>query len=469
MALPTILFNTSTGSDTAASGAGPSTALTGSSASTSGDGLTVTLDGSPDLSGVATDGSHVIYLADTTAGARNFGKITAVDNGAKTVTVSNAFGVSLSGKSWAIGGKRATVGHTDSVKLLENNNASGDAMPGWIVEMESGHTETIGATIEIKRAGDETDGPIVWRGTLGAATPPIVSFSNNGVAIDLWNTQYKVIEHFELRNTNATKTASRAFSDQGSTRAIIRNMKCSHASDNFWKVISDWRNVLISHCDFGFTASDVVTRSTAASTQLVIINNCWIHDGGGAGITCTGALSHGMACLNNLITDNAGAGIIDTHVASGITHSYFLGNSIANNTGNGLTFSGDAEGMIIDNLFSGNGGYGVSIGSLTVEKLQACLHMMRNNAFYANTSGKYESNLTDLSASELVLTADPYVNAAASDYSVNDTAGGGAELRSKEYAIGSASGQFPFRQWVADSFGGGGLLVHPGMSGGMRG
>src|SRR5262245_38170373 len=116
MPLPTILVDSTTGSDTAASGAGPATALTGSAASTSADGLTVTLDGSPDLTNVATDGSHAVFLNDSTAGARNFGKITAKDNVAKTVTVTNAFGASLSGKSWAIGGKRASIGSTTSTK-----------------------------------------------------------------------------------------------------------------------------------------------------------------------------------------------------------------------------------------------------------------------------------------------------------------------------------------------------------------
>ena len=167
MALPVILVNSATGSDSAASGAGPATALTGSSASTSGTGLVVTLDGSPNLSGVATDGSHVIYLNDSTANARNFGKITAADNTAKTVTVSDAFGLSLSGKSWAIGGVRASINANGSEKLWSTSGSTaGDVMPGWTVRMQSGHAES-GALITMRRGGNLTAGGYCSRGRIG--------------------------------------------------------------------------------------------------------------------------------------------------------------------------------------------------------------------------------------------------------------------------------------------------------------
>src|SRR5262245_26848761 len=100
MGLPIIRFNSSTGSDTAASGAGPGDGTTGgstlsgaSNGSTNATGLIVTVP-SADLTNVLTDGSHVIYLADATAGNRNFGKITAKANSgtaSANVTVSDAF------------------------------------------------------------------------------------------------------------------------------------------------------------------------------------------------------------------------------------------------------------------------------------------------------------------------------------------------------------------------------------------
>ncbi len=57
MALPTIIYDAVGGSDTAASGAGPATAVTGTAAAhTSGSAsTTIEFTNSPDLSGVATD------------------------------------------------------------------------------------------------------------------------------------------------------------------------------------------------------------------------------------------------------------------------------------------------------------------------------------------------------------------------------------------------------------------------------
>ena len=75
-AYPTVVFDVANGANApSASGAGPATALTGTSASTDAAGTVVTLDGSPDLSGVATNGSHVIYLNDTTSGNRRWSSI----------------------------------------------------------------------------------------------------------------------------------------------------------------------------------------------------------------------------------------------------------------------------------------------------------------------------------------------------------------------------------------------------------
>ncbi len=202
MAFPVILIDSATGSDTAASGAGPGTALTGSAGVTSASGLVVTLDGSPDLSGVAVDGSHVIYFADATAGNRNFGKITATANsGTPTaqVTVADAFGVNLT-KAWAIGGRRAKLGSATTTKLLDNNSAAGDAMPGWVVEFQSGHIETSGRVI-MRRAGDTTSGPIILRGAAGGIRP-IYTCNSDAEAI-LMLANYQQVRFIEFKKRRA--------------------------------------------------------------------------------------------------------------------------------------------------------------------------------------------------------------------------------------------------------------------------
>src|SRR6185436_2089858 len=86
MAFPTMLFNSSTGSDTLASGAGPGTAITGTAArSVAASNRSIGFYGATDdLSGVATDGSAVVFLNVATAGQRNFSSIAAVKHTRQT-------------------------------------------------------------------------------------------------------------------------------------------------------------------------------------------------------------------------------------------------------------------------------------------------------------------------------------------------------------------------------------------------
>ena len=100
-------FNNSTGSDSLASGIGPSTAVTGSGAFCSGGTTAIDLSmDNPDLSGVsAGDCIYIPYLDG--ALERSLLEITTVNNSSKSITVSSSVGSFFSAQNWAIGGKRA--------------------------------------------------------------------------------------------------------------------------------------------------------------------------------------------------------------------------------------------------------------------------------------------------------------------------------------------------------------------------
>lgn len=439
MALPVILVDSATGSDTLASGAGPTSALTGTSASTDGTGTVVTLDGSPDLTNVATDGSHVIYLADATAGARNFGKITNKDNVAKTVTVANAFGLSLSGKSWAIGGKRASIGGTNSAKLFSNNSAAGDAMPGWVVEMQSGHTETIAAQFNMRRAGDTTDGRIVLRGASGAATMPIVTFSNNGAGFNWVNILIELMD-FEIQNSNATKTASVAM-QTASLMSFATRIKVSNSTNKFWKAFTSSSSAQLKGCYFANTASDAVSFTGASPNQ---IEDCTIVDSGGHGIlTSSTGVPQIVRCV---IARCAGDGIRygSTLTTNQVSGAWISDCVIYNNTSDGIEISGASTALgcfggmrIENNIIAKNGAYGINYSgaSVTAALLTAQDTAIRNNCFgsgsTANTSGTVTPSGID-SGSQSV---DPlFVNAASDDYRI------GMNIRRLGYPIANAAG-----------------------------
>lgn len=423
MALPVILVDSGTGSDTICSGAGPATSLHGTTnAATSSDGLTVTLPASTDLSGVATDGSHVIFLSDSTAGARNFGKITgsAGSGGATpTVTVANAFGINLTSKTWAIGGRLASIGSTTSRKLFENNATSGDALPGWTVELQSAHSETLTTTFNIHRSGDQTGGPITLRGVSGAGTLPLLTFSNNGNAINV-NTgiQYIVVQDFELRNSNATKTASVAVTATASgssfTPNLFRRLKINTAASNFWKgiVTSGSSFTRIDSCAIGNCASSAITP-----VGYTVIESCYIHDNGADGITFSSTSTY-CHLIGNIIARNTGAGFSYTGTG-GNSMSMIFGNTIHANTGDGISIGGTLNpffGLTIqNNNITGNGaggtGYGINFpGTPAQAALDGGCTIIRNNNFgtgagVANATGA--CSLTTAVADTSNVTLDP--------------------------------------------------------------
>jgi hypothetical protein len=106
----------STGADTnsgSSEGTGPIANGTAATRSTN----VYTLDGSPDLSGV-TANQDTIHIVGETSGRGNDGtifEITAVDDGADTVTVSPTPTGGTSGLTWAIGGSFATINKGMSV------------------------------------------------------------------------------------------------------------------------------------------------------------------------------------------------------------------------------------------------------------------------------------------------------------------------------------------------------------------
>lgn len=429
MAYPVILVDSATGSDTQASGAGPTTALYGTTdASTDGAGTTVTLTSGTDLTNVATDGSHVIFLNDSTAGARNFGKITgkAGSGGATpTVTVANAFGLNLTTKSWAIGGKRASIGGTTSSKLFANGGANGDMLPGWTCELQSGHAETI-SNLNMYRAGDLTSGPITLRGAAGG-TRPVLSVSTDQSAL-VPRAAWWVFKFFELASTGA-KSSGAANCGGGGNNIVWDDIKIVTSGTNKWTTgfYSPTGNMAWRNCEIANTAGAGI--GVPPSVGQLRINACYIHHNGGAGIDLTSGPPSvcGTEITDCLIVNNTGDGARWT-ASRGDPYSSGLlvvGNTFYNNGGDGLEILSapgadmGVQSRIASNIFANNGGYGInwSHASSTATALEAAGPHVVNNDFYANTSGKY--NPSGLTISEGERTVDPqFTNAAGGDFSI---------------------------------------------------
>jgi len=470
------------GSDSAASGAGPSTAITGTAASTNAAGTTVTLDAGTVLTGVAIDGSAVIYLADSTLGNRNFASIsgTAGSGGATpTVTVNQAFGASLSGLSWAIGGMRATVNGTNSGKLFGNNGAAGDAMPGWTVEMQSGHTESTGQTLVFRRAGDTTSGPITLRGTPGAATLPILTYTVDA-SFMLLNVGYIHVSGFELQNSAATHAASTALSDAGSVPEQIIGIKIANSTNKWFKGISvSTYGVDIRDCEVANCANIGVSVTGGGGA---VIRNCYIHNNTSHGIQLTSGSPLGVLIEGNIVSANGGDGI---QVASGGADNRWtvniLGNTIDGNTSSGIEVTSAIHIKIVNNILSNNSAYGINLNNTTYTDAwaQASSIFIGNNT-YNNTSGAYNSHTASYTNTTCPwASGDSGLNPSYSAPSSGNYTITNASLYGQAYPVGGSqyvgntSITYSYSdpgaaQHQASGGGSSGVLFYPGMSGGMN-
>ena len=117
------------------------------------------------------------------------------------------------------------------------------------------------------------------------------------------------------------------------------------------------------------------------------------------------------------------------------------------NTTDIMYYADYAPGHIIDNIWMDNAG---DIETYTSTRFFG-------NAYYNNTANYPPSMESDA----ITLTADPFTDAAAGDFSLNNTAGGGTVLRAISKTFGSTTG-YPFN-WLTDGSGGGGSgsTFHP--------
>lgn len=423
--MPTIRFNNSTGSDTTASGSAGAIVANGTNASFSGN--TVTLDGSPDLSGFDAD-EDVLWLQTSTG--RQFFDLSGADNSAKTVTTVNAPAGTASGLTWGIGGKRATFDNADSRAVFA------DGKIFWEIETET--DQSISSVILCEAA-------FTVQGASGAKRT--ITQTANTAAFQGKGTRFR---NLKIQNSNGTKTSAVAFSRGAGGYGNVVVVDC---------IIGDETNTLLS-----------ANNSTSSGLEISEFFNCLIQHTTSNGINSvngairvygtriTGASGDGIR-LNGTDTIVLQDSIVDGNDGDGIgcegTQSkvvYAAGSHFVNNGGDGINLDNNGGGRIAELFgcsFVSNGGYGVNVVATNLPP-----HLNDLNAFYSNTSG--QTNGIAVGPNDITLTADPFVNAGAGDFNLNDTAGGGAVLRAANVMVSADTSLFPFRNFVSDDFGGGG-------------
>ena len=435
-----ILFNSSTGSDTAASGLGPATALSGAGASTTAASAVVT--------GITTTGvtaGDLLWLQSSSG--RQFSIVASVDSGSQ-VTCDDVFDNTESSRTWAIGGKRATL--MGSSRMVEF-----DGYYGTTLQLESGYVETGMTELNFAAFGLNSNGSFTLQGDPNYTVKPILEFNTSGRSFDI-RVSSASLKNFSARNIHAS---SGDFVNTGGLGCLFSNLSISDPAAPFnsfnavgngltgWSIV----NCEIANC-----------RSTGVSlfgTNGNIID-CWIHDCSSNGINISGGGEEGLI-YGNIISSNGANAIYDSRSTGTQTGGVkIVGNVLHDNATNGYQFIdptvANTGTVITANIFSQNGGYGVTGSGTAAGNAGQGLYADRN-AFFNNTSGDLQN--VNAGLNDAALTADPFSDEANGDFSLNSVAGGGAVLRASTQTVASTT-FYPFNG-LAECTGGGAANYNP--------
>lgn len=374
-----ILFDAA-GSDSQASGCGPSTAVFGTGVAGTGgahtngvSSTTITFDGVMSLATISV--GDLLYL--NTSSGRKYTRISSIAGiGSRQVVVENSFNIaSGSAVAFAVGGKR--------LSFAGSSQLFSDAYMDWQVEATNDQTLTATLATAITGVSGAAGFSITYTGVnaYGQLTQSGSGLAIINAASDAATKVVKFVK-WQFRHSHATKQYAIQGTDAQTT--IIENCVCG-ADDG-------------TNCPFG-----LFTRTGGAPT--LVVRNSKITRGSGHGLTGAvvaylsnveisrmtgnGILDvNGLRASKCLVVHNGGEGIRLAASSSVLT---IVSSTVCNNAGDGIeidTDQGNARSLISRNNVANNGGYGIKATAGNTH-----LTEVSYNNFYLNSAGA-SSNIT---------------------------------------------------------------------------
>jgi hypothetical protein len=367
-----------------------SATLSGAAATVAGS--VVTLDGSPDLSGIVTSGAtqSTIYLAGATNSNQKIFRITAVDDGADTVTVSGTPSGIGGTTSWAIGGRFVWTPASIEAALV-----AGDT-----VIINDDIATSASSIVTARVSGSNAAGFITVRGKTG--TRPVLQTSGSGnpvfanaSAFTGWR-----ITNLEIRQTHASSGNGLNIT----TGWLVDNVKVTDAGTHGVScAASGWR---VINCEIGGSGGGAIVGDGVNSAATGSVIGCYIHDCGGDGIQFSAADTSCIA-INNVIDSCTARGIYISGAHTGqVGSNLIIGNTIYGCGDSGLeVVDADVCATILNNIFQDNGN---AAGESNIEWVAGTAEYFgyhSHNILYDNTGADASTAFITLGATEF--TTDP--------------------------------------------------------------
>lgn len=395
MALPTIYIDT--GGNTANSGSRNSASPLHSGSAATVSGSVVTLDGSPDLSNVAADGSDTIRITDATNTNIKIFKITAVDNALKTVTVSVA-PTGVVSSTWRIGGQfLISSGNYDT-------DLSGAVLAGWTVQFNNSPASHSGSTfITVRASGDSTSGRVSFIGIPGGPRP-ILTVTTSNLVIEGATLARVTFRDLELQQG-------------GSSSFIVNAAGSGWVFDNVWCSDSGGRAI-----DLDAGGSYVIDSEFSGIPEYAIdsdiggcgVFGCYFHDSSvaGHGVTVPNSSASAMIIAYSIF-DTLNVGIF----VDGSAKVQIINCSIYGCSGSGILQNSTTASILIANcILMNNGDTASEYNVEAVSGANDVLVMHFNNIFYQGGAG---GNLLNITANATELTTNPlFSDAPNGDFSI---------------------------------------------------
>lgn len=409
-----VLFNATTGSDTQSSGLGPATSVYGSGASiTSGSNVVTGID----TTGVSS--GDLLWVLSSTG--RQFSVIATVDS-SQQVTCDDTFAVTETGRTWACGGKRATLDDASSRRLIGDGGATDLPYPAW-AEIETDQTITAPVQGRVSRRIMSSSGgkkQITFNLSTGITCMGGGGLFKDLILLSLSPSSY-VLGYSSTSYLHGHNTSTYRNCTIKDFKALGVGLSRWHQCELYGCVIE---GVSTGAATYGYTADALVGNNTSIYATQSKFKNCgYIPDQRSKAYNCIfeGDGSNKVAnkmrlkrCLIYNYTSVIGS-TTDLEINSNFQVQYS---------------NPCIEDCVIHTISSDV--INLSSSTLTTHRMEARGNYFYNVNQFCNVGGVEDF----ISVDNTTLQNDPFVNVSAGDFNLNADAGGGAVLRSNNYTVG---------------------------------